>query len=86
LTVWTDVVRLLEALARSGFLTADAADFLKLAYCTLRERVHRAALQAVAADVPITEYLDLRTRVSQLWQLIMGGESPSLPLSPTFGD
>lgn len=75
LTAWTDVVRLLESLTETGFMNPDDAGFLKLAYCTLRERIHRAALQAVAAEVPITEYHDLSTRVGQIWQGIMACES-----------
>ena len=67
LTTWTDVVRLLEDLSRVGFLSPDDAGFLKHAYCTLRERVHRAALQEAASEVPNTEYQALRTRVRQLW-------------------
>jgi glutamate-ammonia-ligase adenylyltransferase len=72
LTAWTDIIRLLDALAEVGFLSPDDAGFLKHAYCTLRERVHRAALQEIAAEVPITEYHDLRTRVSQIGQHLMG--------------
>jgi len=75
LTAWTDVVRLLESLAETGFMNPDDAGFLKMAYCTLRERIHRTALQAMAAEVPITEYHALSTRVSQIWQGIMACES-----------
>ncbi|NDE34994.1 MAG: bifunctional [glutamate--ammonia ligase]-adenylyl-L-tyrosine phosphorylase/[glutamate--ammonia-ligase] adenylyltransferase, partial [Gammaproteobacteria bacterium] len=72
LTEWTDVVRLLERLAASGFLSQDDAQFLKETYCTFRRRVHRLALEDVPTSVPATEYRAHRARVMDLWQTLMG--------------
>ena len=72
LTEWTDVVRLLECLAASEFLSHEDADFLKETYCTYRGRAHRLALEDVPASVPATEYRALRDRVMGLWQTLIG--------------
>ena len=72
LTEWTDVVRLLERLAASGFLSQGDAQFLKETYCTFRRRVHRLALEDVPTSVPATEYRAQRARVMDLWQTLIG--------------
>jgi glutamate-ammonia-ligase adenylyltransferase len=72
LTEWTDVVRLLERLAASGFLNQDDAHFLKETYCTYRRRAHRLALEDVPTSVPATEYSALRAQVADLWQTLIG--------------
>ena len=71
LTEWTDVVRLLESLTTAGFLSADDALFLRGAYCTYRERTHRAALLEIPASLPGNECSGLRARVQQIWHDIM---------------
>jgi glutamate-ammonia-ligase adenylyltransferase len=71
LTEWTDVVRLLESLTIAGFVCADDARFLRGAYCSYRERTHRAALLEVPASLQESECADMRTRVQQIWRDLM---------------
>jgi glutamate-ammonia-ligase adenylyltransferase len=68
LTRWTDVVRLLDSLAASGFLGADAAGTLRRAYCEFRDKTHRAALQESAAVVPADRWPELRSFVQKAWR------------------
>jgi len=72
---WTDVVRLLESLQETGFLSPDDAGLLKRAYCLYRERTHRAALMDAPAVVPIAEYTELRSRVQAIWRNLMEREN-----------
>jgi glutamate-ammonia-ligase adenylyltransferase len=71
LTQWTDVVRQLDSLTAAGFLGADAAALLRQAYCSYRERTHRAALQETAPVVPADEFAKLRAAVQQIWRDVM---------------
>ncbi|QSA98974.1 bifunctional [glutamate--ammonia ligase]-adenylyl-L-tyrosine phosphorylase/[glutamate--ammonia-ligase] adenylyltransferase [Methylococcus sp. EFPC2] len=73
LTRWTDVVRLLESLRDSGFLSADDAALLKQAYCRYRELGHRAALLDQSALAPPAEFADLRDRVLSIWRTYLEG-------------
>lgn len=68
---WTDVVRLLDSLRATGFLSAENAELLRQAYCLYRERTHRAALLEAPAMVPVAEYAELRCRVQAIWREIM---------------
>ena len=68
---WTDVVRLLESLRETGFLSPEDAGVLKQAYCLYRERTHRAALLETPAVVPVAEYKELRSRVQAIWRNVM---------------
>jgi glutamate-ammonia-ligase adenylyltransferase len=72
---WTDVMRLLETLHETGFLSPEDAGLLKQAYCLYRERTHRAALMDAPAVVPIAEYTELRSRVQAIWRNLMERES-----------
>jgi glutamate-ammonia-ligase adenylyltransferase len=71
LTEWTDVARLLDNLTMAGFVSDDDARFLRGAYCSFRERTHRAALLEMPASLPETECVTLRARVQQIWRDIM---------------
>jgi glutamate-ammonia-ligase adenylyltransferase len=68
---WTDVVRLLESLRDTGFVSPEEAGVLKQAYCLYRERTHRAALLETSAVVPFAEYTELRSRVQAIWRNVM---------------
>jgi glutamate-ammonia-ligase adenylyltransferase len=71
LTEWTDVVRQLDSLTAAGFLGVDDAGLLRRAYCSFRERTHRAALQETAPVVPADEFRELRARVQRIWRNVM---------------
>jgi glutamate-ammonia-ligase adenylyltransferase len=68
---WTDTVRLLEGLRDVGFLAATDAEYLRQAYCHLRQRVHHCALQELPPAVGAAEDLELRERVQQIWRDVM---------------
>ncbi len=67
LTTYTDNIRLLEGLAKQGFIRAEQADVLKQAYCTYRDFGHRQVLQGHKARVTGDEFRSLRLQVEQLW-------------------
>ncbi|MFM8333893.1 MAG: bifunctional [glutamate--ammonia ligase]-adenylyl-L-tyrosine phosphorylase/[glutamate--ammonia-ligase] adenylyltransferase [Candidatus Methylumidiphilus sp.] len=71
LSQWTDVVRLLDMLRDTGFLTAEDAATLRQAYCLYREWTHRAALLEQPALAPTVEFAELRSRVQAIWREIM---------------
>lgn len=68
---WTDVVRLLESLRDTSFLSLEDAALLKQAYCLYRERGHRAALLELPALAPLAEHADMRARVQAIWRAVM---------------
>ena len=68
---WTDNLRLLDALARVGWLDDETARFLQETYLAYRTKVHRLALQEQPALVPVAEFRDRRTRVRRLWQRLI---------------
>jgi glutamate-ammonia-ligase adenylyltransferase len=65
---WPDVVRLLEALRDTGFLSVETAALLTQAYCLYRERTHRAALLEQAAIAPEEEFSAIRDRIQAIWR------------------
>jgi glutamate-ammonia-ligase adenylyltransferase len=73
---WPDVVRLLESLSNTGFLTTVDAALLKQAYCGYREWTHRAALLDQPAQAPETEFSGLRSRVQAIWHNTMECPEP----------
>jgi glutamate-ammonia-ligase adenylyltransferase len=68
---YTDVVRLLDALGKIGYLSEESSSFLKQAYCLFRERIHSEALLGADACVPATEYAEVRAGVCTIWDQIM---------------
>ncbi len=71
LLAWTSTIGLLKTLKAIGFLCPDDFATLEQAYYLYRERVHRSALKETQAVVPVTEFMELRERVRQIWQTIM---------------
>jgi len=74
----TDNLRLLEALARVGWLTPETADFLQQTYLAYRARGHRLALQERTAVVPVAEFSSQRRKVRQLWQQLIETEQENI--------
>ncbi len=71
---WTDNLRLLEALTKVGWLTAEMARFLQQTYLAYRARGHRLALQERPTLVSATEFSWERRKVQQLWQYLIETE------------
>lgn len=66
---WTDNIRLLEALAASGMMSRQDAEFLSETYRTYRGRLHRLKLQEAPAVVPESEFVEQRAGVSRIWSV-----------------
>jgi len=76
LTVHTDNVRLLDALAQCGLLTAQTTQSLKTAYCAYRDLGHRAVLQGQRGVVSEEEIATYRAAVIAVWHRLLETETP----------
>jgi glutamate-ammonia-ligase adenylyltransferase len=72
LTTYTDNVRLLECLAKEGFISPIEAETLKTAYCTYRDIGHKQVLQGDKAIIDEIEADGLRKQVEGIWHKVMG--------------
>jgi [glutamine synthetase] adenylyltransferase / [glutamine synthetase]-adenylyl-L-tyrosine phosphorylase len=79
LVEFPDNVRQLEALARSGLLSAERCRILTDSYLALRRRTHELALDNGGRVVPDSEFSDLRGVVTALWEEVFG-HAPSGPI------
>ena len=68
LVAWTDNVRLLDTLAKTGVLDAQTADFLQGAYLTYRSAAHRLSLQNKPAMVFENKFDAMRKKTIEIWQ------------------
>ncbi|MEF8834423.1 MAG: bifunctional glutamine synthetase adenylyltransferase/deadenyltransferase, partial [Halofilum sp. (in: g-proteobacteria)] len=76
LVVYSDNIRLLEALAEAGEFSADDAQLLIDAYRTFRARIHRLALLDEPAVVdPDPELAEYREAVARLWGDCFGDDA-----------
>jgi glutamate-ammonia-ligase adenylyltransferase len=66
-----DVVRLLDVVSASGFLSQEDARFLMRAYFEYRDLIHKAALQERPGIIPGDQIEDIRARVEVIWQRLM---------------
>ncbi|MBW2201847.1 MAG: bifunctional [glutamate--ammonia ligase]-adenylyl-L-tyrosine phosphorylase/[glutamate--ammonia-ligase] adenylyltransferase [Deltaproteobacteria bacterium] len=71
---WTDNVRLLETLAKTGIIDGDTALFLKEAYLTYRSSAHRLSLQEKPARVERHHFHNLRENVKKIWSDLIENE------------
>jgi len=72
LSVYTDNIRILEALSESGLMAADDARLLTEAYKAFRTAVHRLTLQQQDDIVPAAEFQPLRQEVVRVWNALLG--------------
>jgi [glutamine synthetase] adenylyltransferase / [glutamine synthetase]-adenylyl-L-tyrosine phosphorylase len=75
LGVYTDNIRILEALDQSGLLASEDARLLTEAYKAYRAAVHRLTLQQQDETVPAAEFQPLRDNVARIWEQLLGSES-----------
>ena len=68
LTQFTDVVRLLDCLHETEFLTVDECQILREAYCLYREQTHRSSLLEQSAVAPVNDFLIIRNKVQDIWR------------------
>jgi glutamate-ammonia-ligase adenylyltransferase len=71
---WTDNVRLLETLAKTGIINSDTALLLKEAYLTYRSSAHRLSLQEKPAKVDRHHFHGLRENVKKIWRDLIENE------------
>ncbi|MTH46635.1 bifunctional [glutamate--ammonia ligase]-adenylyl-L-tyrosine phosphorylase/[glutamate--ammonia-ligase] adenylyltransferase [Intestinirhabdus alba] len=68
LTRWSDNVRILQLLAQNGIMEEDEAAALTRAYTTLRDALHRQALQELPGHVAQERFSAERTLVQASWR------------------
>lgn len=71
LTEYTDNIRILEGLAKSGLITPETEQALKEAYILYRSHIHRLALQRQSSEIDGNAFLAEREQVIQTWQALM---------------
>lgn len=72
LSVYTDNIRILEALNESGLMAPHDAGVLTEAYKVYRAAVHRLTLQQQDEIVPAAEFQQLRDEVARIWAVLLG--------------
>jgi [glutamine synthetase] adenylyltransferase / [glutamine synthetase]-adenylyl-L-tyrosine phosphorylase len=68
---WTDNVRLLQTLIRTGILDEERAFMLREAYLIFRAKAHQLSLREQPAAVTEARFAALRDRVRRVWREIM---------------
>ncbi|MEL7046879.1 MAG: bifunctional glutamine synthetase adenylyltransferase/deadenyltransferase, partial [Pseudomonadota bacterium] len=79
---WSDNVRILDTLARSGLLPESRCRALNDAYLDLRSATHRLALQQKAAKVQPESVQEHRQAVLDAWSSFFGDTERELTASP----
>lgn len=69
---WTDNIRNLEGLVRTGILSTELGGFLADTYRSFRKIVHRRSLEGRPARIPEAEAEPQRGRVRALWEATIG--------------
>ncbi len=72
LSTWTDNMRILDSLERTGILYKEDADSMKEAYLSYRSTLHRLSLQQRPPEVPAERFRHEIGAITGLWQKIMG--------------
>ncbi len=72
LTVYTDNIRIIEALENEGLLPSSQAENLIEAYKTYRSMVHRLALQGLSGIVSDDVFSEERKQVTAVWDSLIG--------------
>ena len=73
LTIWSDVIRLLEALEQTGLIAADQAESLSQAYLDYRSATHTLGLQGCAAETDAAEFEAQRQQVKRISEALLPG-------------
>jgi len=71
LAVYSDNIRILDALAHEGLITALQSQVLIDAYKAFRARAHRMSLLGQPSEVPAADYLEPRQAVLDSWAALM---------------
>ena len=68
LAVYSDNIRILDAIAENGLMTEEECRELADTYREFRKEIHKAALREVDAVVPETSVMEKKQRVSEIWK------------------
>ena len=71
----TPTVQILDQLAQSGLLPAQAADMLRACYFAFRNRIHELNLQEQEPLAPAEEFAPERAQVRALWREAFGADA-----------
>jgi len=71
LLYWTDNIRILQSLAKTGALSESRAQILSEYYQLFRVRLHYLSLQEVSGLVPVNEFVQQRKMIQEIWLTIM---------------
>ncbi|MGD8724736.1 MAG: bifunctional [glutamate--ammonia ligase]-adenylyl-L-tyrosine phosphorylase/[glutamate--ammonia-ligase] adenylyltransferase, partial [Desulfobacterales bacterium] len=69
---WTDNVRLIQTLIKTGAIDEYTAHILKHAYLIYRAAAHQASLQEKPAKATAEKFSHLRNRVAKIWNAFLG--------------
>ncbi|ARN73899.1 bifunctional [glutamate--ammonia ligase]-adenylyl-L-tyrosine phosphorylase/[glutamate--ammonia-ligase] adenylyltransferase [Oceanicoccus sagamiensis] len=72
LAVFTDNIRILEALQQAGLFSIAEAEALTEAYKAYRAHAHRLSLQQQASEVPLADFAQHRAAVVTKWLQVIG--------------
>ncbi|MCP3908038.1 MAG: bifunctional [glutamate--ammonia ligase]-adenylyl-L-tyrosine phosphorylase/[glutamate--ammonia-ligase] adenylyltransferase [Oceanicoccus sp.] len=72
LAVYTDNIRILEALQQQGLFSIAEAEALTEAYKAYRAHAHRLSLQQQPSEVPLADFARHRQAVVTLWLQVIG--------------
>jgi len=76
LSVYTDNIRILEALKDEGLLSEDEAKALIESYIDFRSEAHRHSLQQLPGQVPREQFAEQSQAVIDKWQQLMSARAP----------
>jgi glutamate-ammonia-ligase adenylyltransferase len=68
---FTDNIRILDAMEKTGLLTADDAESLREAYKAYRAAGHRLTLQDQSSVISESEMKDCRELITRIWSSVM---------------
>ena len=71
LTLYTDNIRLLEALKKQGLISDKQAAILTQAYCEYRDYGHHQVLQGERALARKDDFVEIRSQVEKIWHQCM---------------
>jgi glutamate-ammonia-ligase adenylyltransferase len=68
LLIWSDNLRILDTLAKMGWVSDSTTEMLSSSYCQLRNSIHRRYLQEESALISTEDWSLIRHDISETWQ------------------
>ncbi len=85
LAVWSDNVRILEALGEEGLFSPEECELLTRAYLAYRSAAHQLALQQQPGVVPAERFREFRAEVSAKWEKMFASYPETTPQDEETG-